>query len=494
AGVAGGVVEQAASARIGDGAVIEADRLGLAAELVVAPRAEWGVDDGFTGIGDFVGGEGDTDSLTSYASAALDGSDTVAVSGALSFLDLESRAEAIVADRARIATGESTPWSTTFDGEARDWDASLAIGAAADVRTVELAGNASGSGTVGIGGGVAWSDRETVAAARVGQDVDLDAAGGVTIGAVRRDDLVVLTPASGTGAGADSTFSLNAAVAYARLRGTTDARLGNGTSVTASGDLVLEAETAFAGDVEAVSTLADGGRFALAGTVAYADFDQTTHAGRASEYTDGYTPLPGAETRMDAAGVTVRAVQTADYRIAAAATAESRAAVGLAAAVADISSDVHAGLAGHAATDGDVVVFADSLTGTKAVAAETRAAAPAPGTEEGEGETEVPGDVADDGTSATGFAQRRGDQADAELSSDVDASESRSPGSTTNGTPGGTPSAKQFDLRLSGAAAILSGGEAARATLASGTSVGDAVDRADSVVVLARRHERGPAM
>src|SRR5690606_24788756 len=57
AGVAVGFVEQAASARIGDGAVIEADRLGLAAELVVAPRAEWGVDDGFTGIGDFVGGE-----------------------------------------------------------------------------------------------------------------------------------------------------------------------------------------------------------------------------------------------------------------------------------------------------------------------------------------------------------------------------------------------------------------------------------------------------
>src|SRR5690606_2742738 len=247
AGVAVGFVEQAATARIGTGTVIEADRFGLAAELTVAPNAEWGVDDGFGGIGDFAGGEGDTANLTTYASAALDGSDTLAVSGALSFLDLESRAEAIVADGARIATGESTPWSTTFDGEARDWDASLAIGAAADVRTVELAGNASSSGTAGIGGGVAWSDRETVAAARFGQDVDLDAAGDVAIGAARRDDLIVLAPVSGTGAGPDSTFSLNAAVAYARLRGTTDARLGYGTSVTAGGAVLLDAETAFTG-------------------------------------------------------------------------------------------------------------------------------------------------------------------------------------------------------------------------------------------------------
>src|SRR5690606_18010085 len=186
-----------------------------------------------------------------------------------------------------------------------------------------------------------------------------------------------LAPVSGTGAGPDSTFSLNAAVAYARLRGTTDARLGYGTSVTAGGAVLLDAETAFTGDVETISTLADGGRFALAGTVAYADFDQTTQAGRSSDYTDGYVALPGAQTLIDAGGVTVRAVQTADYRVAATATAESRAAVGLAAAVGDISSDAQAGLAGQVATRGDVVVFADSLTGTKSIAAETRAAAPA---------------------------------------------------------------------------------------------------------------------
>src|SRR5690606_2080781 len=94
------------------------------------------------------------------------------------------------------------------------------------------------------------------------------AAGRVAIAAARRDDLIVLTPVSGTGAGADSTFSLNAAVAYGRLRGTTDARVGYGTSVVAGGEVDVTAETAVAGEIETVSTREDGARFALAGTVA----------------------------------------------------------------------------------------------------------------------------------------------------------------------------------------------------------------------------------
>lgn len=487
AAVALGFVDHAATARIGDGAAIHASRLGLAADLHLGPNAAWGEDDGFTGIGDFGGDGGDTDSLNSYASASIDGSDTAAISGAVAYLDLDSRASATVGDGVVIGVDDSDDWSTAFGGEddpVVEWGGALSIHAAADVRTVDLAGNASGSGKVGIGGAVAWIDRSTTVEALVGHDSALDSAGDVHIDARRRDEFIVLAPVSGTGAGEDSVASLNAAVAYGRFRGVTGAGLGYGTSVIAGGDFSLLADTHFEAEVATVSTLEAGGTFALAGTVAYADIDQTTHARQAAVYPAGYTPQPGAESRVAAGSVTIAATSAADYTVSATGKAESRVAVGLAAAVADIAGDTHAGLAGSVETGGDVVVLADSLTGTRSLRAETRAAAP---TEEEAADEEVPGEVAQDGTAATDFAQRRSESADEQASADVEASESGAPGSGGGGGSG----QKNFDLRLSGAVAVLVGEERARATVADGATIGSSADRAGDVVILARRQENG---
>lgn len=490
AALALGFVEHGASARIGDGARIRASRLGLAADLLLQPNAEWGEGEGFDDIDDFSGDSGDTGSLTSYASAAIDGADTVAISGAVTYLDLDSHASAIVGNRAVLVIDEADgDWSTALgkgeDDPVIDWDGALSIRAAADVRTVDLAGNAMGSGELGIGGAVAWIERRTTAEARVGHDSELQAGGDVRIAAQRRDDFIVLAPVSGTGAGEDSIVSLNAAVAYGRFRGLTEATLGHGVVVSAGGDFSLFADTRFQGAVLTVSTLEDGGTFALAGTVAYADLLQATRARQETGYPVDYAPLPGAQSAISAANVTVAARQSADYAVSAGATAESRVAVGIAAAVADIDSDTHAGIAGNIETAGDVIVVADSLTGTKSLSAETRAAAPS---EDEATDEEVPGSVSQDGTAATEFARARSDEADGKASGDVTGSAGGSPAGNDGSAGGGGE--RNFDLRLSAAAAILLGEESARATVADGTRIGDAV-RAGDVVVFARRQENG---
>ncbi len=494
AAVALAFIGHSATARIGDGADIAAGRLGVAADVLVHPHAEWGEDDGFGSIDDFGGDDADTGNLNSYASASLEGgSDTVSISGAVAYLNLDSRASAGVGNQVTLRTGDADgDWSTALgDGDDAPeiaWDGSLSIQAGADVRTVDLAGGASESGKVGIGGAVAWIDRSTTAEAVVGYDGVLESAGDVRVAAQRRDDFIVLAPVSGKGAGEDSTVSLNAAVAYGRLRGLTLAELGNGTTVDADGAFSLLADTAFTADVTTVSTLEDGGTFALSGTVAYADLSQNTAARRGTTYAAGYVPVPGAENRISAGSVIIAATQEASYNVSATAKAESQVAVGLAAAVADIFSDTHAGLAGTVETDGDVVVLADSLTGTKSLSAETSAAAPSDDDDDDTGDNgEVQGEVAQDGTSATDFAQRRSDSADSKAGDSVAASEGGSPAGG-GGTGSGDSS---FDLRLSGAAAILLSEESARATVADGAVIGSIADRAGDVVVLARRQENG---
>ncbi|MCH8499165.1 MAG: leukotoxin LktA family filamentous adhesin [Marinobacter sp.] len=491
AGVAVGFIEHDARALVGDDSVIRAHRLGLSADVLLTPNGAWG-EEGFAGIDDLGGEDFDNDQLTSYASAGLTaGSDTVAVSGALSYLSLESTAQARLGERADVQlSGVNADWSTTLgsdeDAPEVSWDGTLAVLAGADVRTVDVAGNRSESGTVGIGGGVAWTDRRTTASAVVDYDAQLITEGDVRLAASRHDQLVVLTPVSGKGAGEDSVFSLNAAVAYGRLAGTTEAVLAHGAGLTTPGDLSLAADSVFVGDVAAVSTLQDGGTVALAGTVAYASIQQTTRAQRTEAYSDPtYVPADGLNPTLTAGNVTVTARYQGSYNIAAKGTAESRVAVGLAAAVADIETSTQAGLSGTVQTGGDVAVVADSLTSSTALEAETSAAAPSDDDDDGDN-GEVEGDVAADGTQATAFAKQRSDDADSKVSDDVAASEQGNPseGGSGSGDTG-------FDLRLSAAAALLFRDESAEARLADGTQIGSASERAGDVVVVARRQDEG---
>ncbi|WP_422126680.1 leukotoxin LktA family filamentous adhesin [Thioalkalivibrio sulfidiphilus] len=475
AGVAVGIIDQHARAIVGDrddatgavnadGVQISAARLGVGAELLVPAR-----DEQAPGLDDFMGeSDPDTGALNGHASATLSGSgDTVSLAGAVNYLDLSSAAEARIGSGAILtlaADGDPDGWSASLAGEElAAFAAVLDVAVLARVETITVAGNQAETGKVGIGGAFNWVQQDTRVLAEV--LADQVSAGGVDadlrVAAERRDLMVVLTPVTGE---AGETVGIGAGVALGMLHGETTARLEPGTEL----DITGAARVAAQGDNETVvaagTSVSGSARVGFSATVAYTEVRGATRA--------------TARGGLSAGSLTVEAHNTHDHETSASAQVSGGAAVGIAAAVADIAPEALATLGGTVVAADGVTVLATSTSTGNQVAASTVASGGEEG-EEGDGESSAGTSGNDQGS--TDFARGRGEQGGESL-------DGRMAGSGDPGGNGGGDDSGGFGLQLGSALALNFSSQTARAVVEDGSSV-TAAD--GEVAVIARTEDTG---
>lgn len=483
AAIALGFVEGQAKITLGEASQINAEQLGLAAQVDFQPEDSWG-DDGFSKIGDFQPDEDEeapTDKLTQYAGSEVEGSGSgVDISGSVSYLNLDNNAEVEIGEEVHLQAqfaDEDQDWETEIkrgDFE-HSWSSALAVQSLAAAKSVELAGTSSKTGKVGLGGAVNWSQRSSHSSIEVAADARLHSASDLLLAAQRDDRQVVLTPFVGEGAGDDALATLGAAVAYGYLEGQAQVTVLPQAELIADEALQLNALAKTNLQTLTLSQLKKGGTLALGATVAFSDVDAETRV----DIETGDQPLRGGS-------IWIASQHQGEYVTEAEAKTQAQMGLGAAVAVADIDTVTLAELQGEAETDGEFILTADSLTSKQELKATTKveAASKKEDKKDEEDKKDAAGEdgkTSEDSTQATEFAGKKLNDSDTKLNSDV-ADSGDGSSSTLDG----------FNLRLAAAGTVLLSDETAEARLLEGSQIsGWNQNEASQVVVLAQRHQEG---
>ncbi len=420
---------------------IDAGRLRVAAELDMPARGE------APGIGDFGGEDADADALNGFASASVQGAgDIVSFAGSVNYLDVDSHATARIGTGATIALDGDAPAAADEDADRLlTFAGVLDVEARARVETITVAGNRAESGKVGIGGAFNWVRQDTHVVAELKQaEVNATGTGAdLNVIAARSDRMVVLTPVSGE---AGETVGVGAAVALGMLAGSARAELDQGTAnLTTDGTLTVAAHGDTDTVVSASSAVSGSAKVGFSATVAYSELETSTQA-LARSATGGTDP------RLRVGALRIEAADATRHSTVANAEAEGGAAVGIAAAVADLDATTTATLAARVESDGDVLVFADLASSLNEVEATTRAG----DSEEADESAQTSGN---DGGS-TDFTRGKAEQGEDKLDGRMaDAGDDQ-------GAGGG-----DFSLKLGGALALNFTDRTVRATVEDDTDV-----------------------
>lgn len=261
-------MDNSAEALIGASAVVDAHRVGVAADVILPDHFEGPAWDGLETLRDLAQDDDDELTydeaesnlldmadgwLTTYANAAAESEDGVFDgAAAVNFARYNVNADAWIGEGAEVTAGGTagdTGWSTELrpaqdNGDpalSRRWNEAITVSAGADVRTIDVAGNVgglltagvAGDATVGIGAGFAWLERGGHVSAGIADHAVVSASHGQgTIGvhAERFDQSIGIAPSSGHGA----SFAGNGTVVVNRLDTDTVAAVSHAAAVDAA--------------------------------------------------------------------------------------------------------------------------------------------------------------------------------------------------------------------------------------------------------------------
>ncbi|HEY5796434.1 MAG TPA: leukotoxin LktA family filamentous adhesin [Bosea sp. (in: a-proteobacteria)] len=279
-GIGVGEFKHKATASIGSGVFIDAQRIGVAALNEMPISNTW---ENWSGLGETLshvnGNMGAVaDIMTSYANASGQASQ-LGLAGAINYFRVDSESSAYVASGVRLKqAGYTGAWSTHLDyGYEQEWDKAVHIDADTVTHSIDVGGNfAFLGGTTGGGSAAGGSmlnigrSSNTVAAVAAGATIE---ATGVAVTAVTSDKMFVIATTSGESAG---TIGLNGIVSLSGLSNRTLASVSNLATITTS-SLAVKADQIVS--VFGLSgALVAGGSNAIGASVAVLDAATVTRA------------------------------------------------------------------------------------------------------------------------------------------------------------------------------------------------------------------------
>lgn len=261
-------MDNSAEALIGASAVIDAERVGVAADVVMPDHFEGPEWDGLETLRELAQDDDDELTydeaesnllemadgwLTTYANAAAASEDGVFDgAAAVNFARYNANADAWIGEGAEVtATGTAgdAGWHTELrpaqdngdEALSQRWDEAVAVSAGADIRTIDVAGNVgglltagvAGDATVGIGAGFAWLERGGRVSAGIADHARISAAhaqGTLGVHAERFDQSIGIAPSAGHGA----SFAGNGTVVVNRLDTETVAAVSHAAAIDAA--------------------------------------------------------------------------------------------------------------------------------------------------------------------------------------------------------------------------------------------------------------------
>ncbi|MCU4179932.1 leukotoxin LktA family filamentous adhesin [Bosea sp. BH3] len=279
-GIGVGDFKHYATASIGSGVSIDAERIGVAAlnEMPISNTWEnWGgLGETLTHVNGNMGIVADI--LTSYANASGQASQ-LGLAGAINYFRVDNESSAYVASGARLKQADYTgAWSTNLDyGYEQQWDKAVHIDADTVTHSIDIGGNFAFTGGTGgsgsaVGGSMLNIGRSSNTVAAVAAGVTIEATG-VAVTAVTSDKMFVIATTSGNSAG---TIGFNGIVSIAGMSNRTLASVSNLATITTSS---LEVKADQIVSVFGLSgALARGGGNAVGGAVAVLDAASVTRA------------------------------------------------------------------------------------------------------------------------------------------------------------------------------------------------------------------------
>ncbi|EJN14422.1 hypothetical protein PMI42_02029, partial [Bradyrhizobium sp. YR681] len=241
ASVAWGDFTHNSNAYVGEGTLINASKIGIAANTYMPITNTW---TRWAGLGEVLShlngnlGIG-SNILTSYANATSDAGDTVGLAGSVNYFAVHNNTTAWVATDASltatctIATCGAGAWSAGLNsGDTQAFDATLAISASASSASINAAGNV---GTLGIlpgntaggsslGGALNLIKFNSKTIAGVADGASVKSTDNIAVNAVTTDLFFGVAPTSGKAAGA---LALNGITSIALLDNITHASIGS---------------------------------------------------------------------------------------------------------------------------------------------------------------------------------------------------------------------------------------------------------------------------
>jgi len=285
--VAWGTFSHNSNAYVGDGVLINASKVGVAATTYLPITNTWLEWDGLSQVLSHLNGTlgigGNI--MTSYASASADAGDTVGLAGAIGRFTVNNNTTAWVAIGATLVSTstDTTGWSVPLHGSGsspQSFTDNLQILASATTDSIDAAGNIGALGWIGnssggssFGGAINLIQTNSNTIAGVSSGASLTSATDVAVDATTTDLFFGVSPTSGKAAGA---LALNGITSIALVDNTTHASISDQALVNAPSVSIDAAENLSALSVAGSVVL--GGSSGVGLAVAYLGANTDTSA------------------------------------------------------------------------------------------------------------------------------------------------------------------------------------------------------------------------